>query len=62
VDASLAALLSSSLSAEATNVKRMATLEGALAEVSQAAAAAQAALADAASRGEALLMGFRVEG
>jgi hypothetical protein len=39
----------------------MATLEGALAEVRQAAAAAQAALADAASRGEALLMGFRVD-
>ena len=52
VEASLSALLSSSLSKEAAAAERMAALEGGLASLAAAAAAAQKALADATSKGE----------
>lgn len=53
MESSLSALLSASLASEAAGLERLAVLEGGLSGVAQAAAAAQAALADAASQGAA---------
>lgn len=50
----MSALLSAALKAEANNLERIAVLEGGLSGVAQAAAAAQTALADAASQGESI--------
>lgn len=53
MEASLSALLSSSLSKEAAAAERMAGLEGGLASLAAATASAQAALAEATNKGGA---------